>query len=169
MANEDLRQAIAGLRITSILRLGLVGSLQEYLVRFREQSGVDTVLIMDDGAQCRFPASTEVQLQAMIHEALSNIRKHAHAQHAKIQFALVDGRTAIIVPVKRSARSCNETWLVPSRFSAVAISASLPSTRRRRTQAWLSFSMRTQGSDNAEMALNLRRDMLAERPMRSAA
>lgn len=85
-AYSDVREAILGLRDSLSPRLGLVGTLREYLQKFSRQSGVHTKFLVRDDAMPTFSPSVEVQLIRVIQEALTNIRKHASAQNATVAF-----------------------------------------------------------------------------------
>jgi PAS domain S-box-containing protein len=87
MANADIREAIAGLRISSVLRSGFMATLTEYLNRYSQQWGIEAEIVIDPGAPTSFTPNASVQLQSIVHEAMSNIRKHAQAQHATVRFA----------------------------------------------------------------------------------
>ena len=61
----------------------LVDALNVSAERFRQQTGVDIVVdARDEGAP--LPPEQQLQLLFIVQEALSNIRKHAHASHVQI-------------------------------------------------------------------------------------
>ncbi|WP_094604352.1 hypothetical protein SPSIL_051520 [Sporomusa silvacetica DSM 10669] len=81
----DIRESIAGLRTTVPAEHGLWEPLEEYLHWFRQNNDIDVELIIDKKfTPGVLPSVTEVQLLRIIQEALTNIRKHSDAGHARI-------------------------------------------------------------------------------------
>ncbi len=79
----DVREAILGLRTT---RGGLLPSLRAYLADYRRMSGLELKLEVDEEMEAlRLPASVEIQVVRIVQEALSNVRKHAHARAATVR------------------------------------------------------------------------------------
>jgi signal transduction histidine kinase len=91
-AYADVRQSILGLRTVVPKELGLIPTLAEYLREFSQQSGIVMELQDGDARVTRFSPEAEVQLLRVIQEALTNVRKHAAAHHARVTFAF-DGDT----------------------------------------------------------------------------
>ncbi len=92
----DVREAILGLRTTIGKGRGLFSVLQEYLQRFAEQTGIQTELIVTPQEEAfALDPKAELQLLRIIQEALTNVRKHAHARRAWVHFTL-DGQWAVI-------------------------------------------------------------------------
>jgi signal transduction histidine kinase len=81
-AYSDVRESIVGLRALPGDR-ALDEVLREYLDRWQEMSGVSTSLTIDTGVKLR--ESQELQLVRIVQEALTNVRKHAKASHARIE------------------------------------------------------------------------------------
>jgi signal transduction histidine kinase len=82
----DTRELILGLRTTTGPQRELMPALQEYAERFSQLSGIPTTLEPDGIADVQFPPLVEVQLLRVVQEALSNVRKHARASHARVRF-----------------------------------------------------------------------------------
>jgi two-component system nitrate/nitrite sensor histidine kinase NarX len=78
-AYQDARQAIDGLRISPD-ECGIIGWLQQTSDEFAELSGL---MVRTDFAPVDSVVAPEVQAQLVriMQEALSNVRKHANAQH----------------------------------------------------------------------------------------
>lgn len=95
-AYADVREAILGLR-TKTTSHDLVPTLAEYLRKFSLQTGIQAALTVAPGADVRFPPTVEIQLVRVIQEALTNVRKHAGAEHAWVRFRIEDGRTVVVV------------------------------------------------------------------------
>jgi signal transduction histidine kinase len=81
-AYADVRESIVGLRTLPGQR-SMDEVLREYLDRWQEMSGVSTSLVMDTGMKLR--ESHELQLVRIVQEALTNVRKHAKASHARVE------------------------------------------------------------------------------------
>ena len=80
-AYADVRESIVGLRTLPGQR-SLHEVLEEYLRQWEEMSRVSTSLRIDGSVQLR--ASQELQLVRIVQEALTNVRKHAKASHARV-------------------------------------------------------------------------------------
>jgi len=81
-AYEDARQAIDGLRI-GVDEKGVAGWLEQIVAEFKETSGIEVKI---EPVQVYRELSPEVhaQLIRIVQEALSNIRKHAHASLVRV-------------------------------------------------------------------------------------
>jgi signal transduction histidine kinase len=76
---EDVRQAIFGLRTTAARNLPFVAALKEYLYDFSQRIHIPIDLRLHEPEISGLSPLTEIQLIRIIHEALSNIFKHAQA------------------------------------------------------------------------------------------
>ena len=83
----DVREAILGLRETVSPTRGIIGTLREYLQKFRRQAGITAEIEVEGDVEPQFRPEAEVQLVRVIQEALTNIRKHARANEARIRIA----------------------------------------------------------------------------------
>ncbi|MBI3975555.1 MAG: HAMP domain-containing protein [Armatimonadetes bacterium] len=94
----DLREAILGLRTTTLSDRGLMPALQEYVRRFSELSGVVTALTVEgDPSRYVLSPTSELHLIRIIQEALTNVRKHSMARRAWVRFAERDEVVTIAV------------------------------------------------------------------------
>lgn len=84
-AYRDVREAILGLRESSRPDRGLLESLRAYLDRYSRQCGVKTTLDTDLAEVSGLSPGAEVHVIRVIQEALSNVRKHAHAAAATVR------------------------------------------------------------------------------------
>jgi two-component system nitrate/nitrite sensor histidine kinase NarX len=75
----------------------LVPILREYMAKYSAHYGLDARLVIDDEPPVQFSSEVAVQLSAMIQEALTNIRKHAHAAHAYVRFGQEDRQVRIVI------------------------------------------------------------------------
>jgi nitrate/nitrite-specific signal transduction histidine kinase/Na+-transporting methylmalonyl-CoA/oxaloacetate decarboxylase gamma subunit len=95
-AYQDLREAIFGLRaLASRNDVGLVAALADFLRDFSEVRNISVDLKVDHPEVLDFSSQVEIQLIRIIHEALTNIVKHAHATKGKITIEN-DKDTAVI-------------------------------------------------------------------------
>jgi two-component system nitrate/nitrite sensor histidine kinase NarX len=82
-ANRELRELITHFRAPLDTR-GVVPSIQNLVERFKDQTGIRTLLQEDWGSR-ELPRDIETQVVRIVQEALANIRKHSHAQHVRIR------------------------------------------------------------------------------------
>jgi len=91
-AYADVREGILSLRTSLGEERRFTDTLRDHLVVWQEQSGVRAELDAPESVEGRLPALAEVQLLRIVQEALSNIRKHAEASHARIRMWVDDGQ-----------------------------------------------------------------------------
>ena len=94
-AYSDVRESIVGLRTLPGPSRSLEEVLREYLARWEEMSRVSTSLHIDDSVQIR--PSQELQVVRIVQEALTNVRKHARASHARVEITRDDGKLVTLV------------------------------------------------------------------------
>ncbi len=96
-AYVDSREAILGLRVSAYGGQGLMGALQEYLRRFKQQSGLAPSLCVGPDWPHALVGDAEIQIMRIVQEALSNVRKHAVASTVLVQLDARDGWAEISV------------------------------------------------------------------------
>ena len=96
-AYTDVRESIFNLRLPVSSRSGLVPLLEDFLIGYRAQSGIDVRLVIDNFQVIRFPAEVEVQVNRIIQEALTNVRKHSGASHAFVRFQCEDHHVRVSI------------------------------------------------------------------------
>jgi nitrate/nitrite-specific signal transduction histidine kinase len=86
-AYADVREGILALRTSVGSERGLLEALQEFLERWKEQSGVHAELhVCPEGERLEsLSPVAELQLLRIVQEALANVRKHAQATHAEVR------------------------------------------------------------------------------------
>lgn len=110
-ANDDVRQAILGLR--TVPGEGLAASLRAYLREYGLMGGAALRLeVAPQGELLRLPAPNELQLLRIVQEALNNVRKHAGASSVVISLR-VDGE-GLSVEVTDDGRGFDPELPVPS-------------------------------------------------------
>lgn len=82
-AYSDVRESIVGLRTLPGPDRSLEQVLREYLDRWEDMSNVEASLRIDSSVQLR--PSQELQVVRIVQEALTNVRKHARATHARVE------------------------------------------------------------------------------------
>ncbi len=93
----DVREAIVGLKVSARAAGGLKGVLEEYLEKFSRQSGVSARLDVQEGFPSNQALQVELQLVRVVQEALTNVRKHAHAKNAWVKLERQDNVGRITV------------------------------------------------------------------------
>jgi signal transduction histidine kinase len=88
----DVREGILGLKMGPNSDGGLVPALRKYVALFAEFAELDATLDVPDEAKGSLLQPTaEIQLMRIIQESLTNVRKHASATRANVQFLLRSG------------------------------------------------------------------------------
>ena len=86
--NQEIRQSLLELRPLMLESRGLVGALQAYL---NQQKRYGFVVLLEAGVLPEIrDKQAEAALYLIIQEALTNVRKHAHASHTWLRLRLED-------------------------------------------------------------------------------
>jgi two-component system sensor histidine kinase DegS len=94
-AIREAREVISSLRPATLDTLGLAATLRYELAELAER----TVLSVDFEANAgRFPKAVETTLYRIIHEAVANAAKHAHANHLVVHIS--EKRDDIVVKIQ---------------------------------------------------------------------
>ncbi|MDE3112085.1 MAG: GAF domain-containing protein [Chloroflexota bacterium] len=94
----DVREAILGLTSPIAPERGIVGALEEYASRFAEASKIPTSVQADATARAlRLRPDVQAQVFRIAQEALTNVRKHAAAQRARVTIGERDGELELLV------------------------------------------------------------------------
>jgi signal transduction histidine kinase len=81
-AYTDVRESIVSLRTLPTTETNAAAVIEEYLDRWKEQTGISTQLTIE--GDLRLPASVELQFVRIVQEAMANVRKHAKATAVKV-------------------------------------------------------------------------------------
>lgn len=90
-AHSDLRESICALRSVDVDPRSWVAGLRGYAAFYQQQWGVRCDVHVDEAAIEACGAEGRVALTRIVQEALSNIRKHAHADEAAVRIGLEGG------------------------------------------------------------------------------
>ena len=82
------------LRPTVLDDLGLIPALHSYMKNFRAQAGVRASLSAPAAVE-KVSGDKRTVLYRVAQEALTNVARHAHATHAEVKFAILDGAIAM--------------------------------------------------------------------------
>lgn len=93
---DSLRQFSRDLRPTVLEDLGMVPALQYLVNELAKQDSIDVTLKVEGSAE-ELPSDLEVAIYRIIQEALTNIRKHAHASQAEVQAAFLPEQVVITI------------------------------------------------------------------------
>jgi signal transduction histidine kinase len=97
-AYADVRENILALRTTLAPDRDLAAALREYGAGYQRQTGIAVTLSAQDGdVDGRLEPAAQMQLLRISQEALTNVRKHAGAQHVVIQLTFDADRVSLVV------------------------------------------------------------------------
>lgn len=93
-AREQIGTVLQSVRnLSQLLRpavlddLGLVPAVQSYIARFSQRTQV-AIALEAPPAETRLPRTIEVALYRVLQEALTNVARHANAQHVTVRFTV---------------------------------------------------------------------------------
>lgn len=97
-AYRDVREAILGLRDShQHAERSLEDNLGAYLGKYSAQCGVAATLINEVGHEVTLSPRAEVHLIRVVQEALTNVRKHAHADSVTVSISGTDSTTSFAI------------------------------------------------------------------------
>ena len=114
-AYADVREAILGLRSTVTAGVGLEPTLREYLHRYQREWNIPVDLVIAENTPACFSPSAEIQLLRIIQEALTNVRRHAHAERAWVRFE-TENDGVVVVTIEDHGRGFDIHQPIPDRF-----------------------------------------------------
>jgi PAS domain S-box-containing protein len=95
--HTDIRESITNLKSNGD-QDGFLGTLSGYLKWFGRNYGIETTLVITENVQEElFSPVSAVQLQRIIQEALTNIRKHAGAERVRVTVTVDNNEVEIVV------------------------------------------------------------------------
>ncbi len=97
-AKESVRDFLLGVKARSSVEQSLLASLREYINQYNHSYGIHTELIVPpELEERRIDSTIEAQLQPIIQEALTNVRRHSGVCSARVIFALCDNQIRVTV------------------------------------------------------------------------
>ncbi len=93
---QDVRKIIYNLRPMSLDDLGLIPTLQRYLLNYQEESGV-AVLFQTKGPDSDVKPVISLTVFRIVQEALNNVTKHAKAANVSINIAFQDSKLSLYI------------------------------------------------------------------------
>lgn len=96
----DVRESIIGLRSAAVPGRPLADALRHYAASWEAQHGIPCQVETDAEArlgEVRLSDNTELQIQRIVQEALTNVRKHARARRVEVALARTAGGIAVTV------------------------------------------------------------------------
>jgi signal transduction histidine kinase len=87
---SDVRRLVYGLRPPALDELGLTGALRQHAAALSNGNGGLTCDVVAPDPMPPLPAATEVAAFRIAQEALTNVARHARAQHATVSIAIDD-------------------------------------------------------------------------------
>jgi signal transduction histidine kinase len=121
---KDLRHLITDLRPASLDEFGAGPALTALAERMRDRCDLDVVLQVDlafdsGRAQQRLTTAIEATVYRLVQEALTNVFKHAHASHVKVQ--VIDTEIEVEIVVTDDGEGFN-TFDVDAGFGLIGMS-----------------------------------------------
>jgi signal transduction histidine kinase len=92
---DSLRRLMAELRPPALDESGLVGALHDQVAGFERQSQVEAAL--ETEVEGRLDPELEAVLYRVVQEALTNVAKHARAQHVLVTLRAEEGTVELVV------------------------------------------------------------------------
>ena len=96
-AYHDVREAILGLSASNKTARGLQDILENFLVKYSKQCGIETSLESSLDHELSLSPRCEVQVIRVIQEALTNVRKHSGAKSAVVRITESASTTTFVV------------------------------------------------------------------------
>jgi PAS domain S-box-containing protein len=95
---EFVREFLLGIKTRSSAEQDFLTVLHQYLNQYSRNYGIHTELVAPPELEGkRIDSTVELQLQPIIQEALTNVRKHAEACLARVIFAVCNGQIQITI------------------------------------------------------------------------
>jgi signal transduction histidine kinase len=108
----DVRESIIGLRNAALPGRSLGDALHDYALSWEAQYGIVCRLQID--RDIHLPDNTELQLQRIVQESLTNVRKHAQARHVDLTLERTD--SSVVATVQDDGLGFNPDLLGRAEF-----------------------------------------------------
>ena len=97
VAHADVRENILSLRTTLATDAGVASAISEYLDGFSVQTGIEARFVDQSANDLGLTPLAEVQLVCILQEALTNVRKHAHAETVSVTLMRAENKVCLEV------------------------------------------------------------------------
>ena len=146
-ALADIRRLVYGLRPPTLDELGLIGAIREAVTPYRSQhEGGLRIAIATPECLPPLPAAVEVAAYRIVHEALTNVARHANAHTCTIALALDDATRSLMVTIADDG-----VGIPASRHAGVG----LTSMRERATELGGTFAIETPAAGGTRLVARL--------------
>jgi two-component system, NarL family, sensor histidine kinase DegS len=112
---QDTRRFIFDLRPMILDDLGLEPTLRRYIQQFTDKFKVE-VGVTINGMNGRLPSQLEVAIFRIVQEALMNVAKHAHANHAQVSIELNGDAVGVTVEDDGTGFNVDDSTLNDPKF-----------------------------------------------------
>ncbi len=97
-AKESVRSYLLGVKARSSAEQSLLSTLPQYIKNYSQSYGIQAELrVAPELEERRLDLAVEAQLQPIIQEALTNVRRHAGVSSARVIFASYDGQVRVTI------------------------------------------------------------------------
>lgn len=93
---KEVRQIIFNLRPSTLDDLGLIPTIEHYLKKFETETKIKTSLTVH-GLEGKLPPVLETAIYRVIQEAMTNVKKHAKADHVSLEILKRSGRLRLTI------------------------------------------------------------------------
>jgi two-component system sensor histidine kinase DegS len=114
-AIQEAREVINSLTPATLSGLGLVSTLRQELKEFENDTGCKVEF---EAAWPRLPQETEIALYRIVHEAVTNVRKHANSQKMRIELSRLPDRLVALIKDWGVGFDLSQQEAIPTRHSA---------------------------------------------------
>ena len=116
---QDTRRFIFDLRPMILDDLGLEPTLRRYIMQFTEKFKLD-VGVAFNGLNGRLPIQLEVAIFRIVQEALTNVARHAHANHVQVSVDLSSDVITVQIEDDGSGFSADDARLNDPKYKGIA-------------------------------------------------
>ena len=93
---QDIRKIIYKLRPMSLDDLGLLPTLQKFLLTFQEESGI-AISFKTRGTISNMKSEVSLTIFRIVQEAISNVNKHANAQNVAVNLEFLEDQIRLYI------------------------------------------------------------------------
>jgi signal transduction histidine kinase len=125
-AHQDIRDSILNLRGEQSGQWNFFTALRQHLTSFQKHYGIDTQLTLSPGTSEEIlDLDAGVQLLRVIQEAMTNSRKHGHANDIQVYFSLLDDSAGHLVRIVVADDGCGFDPDLIQRKSVVGVAGDI--------------------------------------------